>query len=40
MGVTPEHPPLFFDGWYNIGRAAGLASQLQAFATPGPVALT
>ena len=26
MGVTPEHPPLLFDGWYNIGRAAGLAS--------------
>ena len=22
---TPDHAPWFFDGWYNIGRAAGLA---------------
>jgi uncharacterized membrane protein YcaP (DUF421 family) len=22
---SPEHAPWFFDGWYNVGRAAGLA---------------
>ena len=26
MSPTPEHAPLFFDGWYNIGRAAVLSS--------------
>ena len=25
MSSTPEHAPLFFDGWYNIGRASVLA---------------
>ena len=25
MTPSPEHAPWFFDGWYNVARAAGLA---------------
>ena len=25
MGPTPEHAPLFFDGWYNLARASVLS---------------
>ena len=25
MTPSPDHAPWFFDGWYNLGRAAGLA---------------
>ena len=26
MNLVPEHAPFFFDGWYNMGRAAALSS--------------